>query len=127
MSRVVIAFAAIFEALVGVALMIAPVFFVNLLFGQAVFGAGLALARLAGSCYLSLGIACLPVPVIRLPALHGMLAYNLLAAFFVGYLWFAHHLVGQLLLPAFVLHALLSVLLVWIWLRQKSGGGAARS
>ena len=125
MSKGVIAFAAIFEALVGIALMIAPVFFVNLLFGEKVFGAGVALARLAGFCYLSLGIACLPLPVIRLSALRGMLAYNLLAAFFVGYLWFAHQLVGKLLLPAFVLHAVLSLLLVWVWLRQKSGGGAA--
>jgi hypothetical protein len=114
MSRGIIAFAAILEALVGVALMIAPIFFVNLLFGETVFGAGLALARLAGSCYVSLGIACLPLPVIRLPALRGLLAYNLLAAFFVGYLWFAHQLVGKLLLPAFVLHAVLSFLLVWV-------------
>lgn len=120
MSRGVIAFAAIFEALVGVALMVAPAFSVNLLFGETVFGAGLALARLAGFCYLSLGIACFPFPVMRLSALRGMLAYNVLAAFFVGYLWFAHQLVGKLLLPAFVLHAVLSLLLVWIWLKQKS-------
>jgi len=125
MNKGVIAFAAIFEALVGVALMIAPVFFVNLLFGENVFGAGLALARLAGFCYLSLGIACLPLPVMRLSALRGVLAYNLLAAFFVGYLWFTHQLVGKLLLPAFVLHAALSLLLVWVWLRQKSNGGDA--
>ena len=56
----------------------------------------------------------------RVPALRGMLVYNLLAAFFVGYLWFTHQLVGKLLLPAFVLHAVLSILLVWVWLRQKS-------
>ncbi len=125
MSKAVIAFAAIFEALVGIALMIAPVFFVNLLFNEMVSGAGLALARLAGFCYLSLGIACLPFPVIRLPALRGLLSYNLLAAFLVGYLWFAHQLVGKLLLPAFVLHAVLSILLVWVWLRLRSNGGDA--
>ena len=120
MSKGVIAFAAIFEALVGVALMIAPVFFVNLLFGETVFCFFLALARLAVFCYFSLAIACFPWPLIRLPALRGMFFYTLLAFFFVGYLWFTHQLVGKLLLPAFVLHAVLSILLVWVWLRQKS-------
>jgi hypothetical protein len=120
----VFAFAAIFESLVGIALMIAPAFFVNLLFAETVSGAGLALARLAGFCYLSLGIACYPSSGVTLPALRGLLAYNMLAGFFVGYLWFTHQLVGKLLLPAFVLHALLSLLLTWIWLKQKSGVGA---
>jgi hypothetical protein len=59
-----------------------------------------------------------------MPALRGLLAYNMLAGFFVGYLWFTYQLVGKLLLPAFVLHALLSLLLTWIWLKQKSGVGA---
>jgi hypothetical protein len=50
--------AAVIEAATGLALMIYPLLLSNLLLGEDVSGAGMALGRVAGFALLGLGLAC---------------------------------------------------------------------
>ena len=81
--------AAAIEAATGLALMIYPPILSRLLLGEGVFGAGIALGRIAGFALLSLGLACWPgiKPLDRnTPALRALLLYNLLATLYLAYL-----------------------------------------
>jgi len=110
--------AAVIEAATGVALMIYPPLLSHLLLGEDVFGAGIALGRIAGFALLSLGLACWPgiKPLDRnTPALRALLLYNLLATLYLAYLGIRGRPVGSLLWPAVVIHAVLSLLLGRAW------------
>jgi hypothetical protein len=106
--------AAAIEAATGLALMIYPPILSRLLLGEDVFGAGIALGRIAGFALLSLGLACWPgiKPLDRnTPALRALLLYNLLATLYLAYLGIRGRPVGSLLWPAVALHGVLSLLL----------------
>jgi hypothetical protein len=47
-----------------------------------------------------------------------MLTYSLLAALYLGYLGIVGEWVGILLWPAVGVHAVLSALLAWAWIRE---------
>ena len=61
---------------------------------------------------LALVIACWPrADAVPRPALHAVLAYNLLAALYLAWLGVAHRPMGILLWPAVAEHALVALLL----------------
>ena len=111
--------AAVLEAATGLALMIRPPFLSHLLLGEGVSGAGMALGRVAGFALLGLGLACWPgleSAGVNTPALRALLTYNLLATLYLAYLGIGGRLVGSLLWPAVVIHAVLTLLLARAWL-----------
>src|SRR4051812_2428251 len=113
MLKRVLPFAAIAEALTGLALLIDPALVGSLLFGEKLIGAAAAVARVAGIALIALGIACGP----RAP-LPGMLTYSALVTLYLAYLGLAAGLHGVLLWPAVALHGVLTVLLT-VRLMQK--------
>lgn len=118
-DRALLRLTAVIEAATGLALIIHPALVVGLLLGGDISGAGLALGRVAGFGLLSLGVACWPLTEASLPALRGMLTYNVLAAVFFATLWLSGQLVGKLLPPVALLHAVLALLLARAWLRSS--------
>ena len=101
-----LAFAAIGEAVTGLALLIAPSLVGQLLLGEQLAGIAIPVARVSGIALIALGIACWP----GLPLL-GMLTYSALVTLYLAYLGFAVGLTGVLLWPAVILHVILTALL----------------
>ena len=106
MKRVLI-FAAVGEAATGVALLIVPSLVGQLLFGGALTGIAIPVARVAGIALIALGVACWPGT-----PLAGMLTYSAAVTLYLAYLGFAGGLSGILLWPAVVLHVILTALLI---------------
>jgi hypothetical protein len=116
-----LALTAAIEAATGLALMVHPALVVRLLLGADVFGAGLALGRVAGFALLALGLGCWPsreAPSGVPPALRAMLTYNLLVTIYLIYLGIGGELVGSLLWPAVAIHAVLTLLLASAWVKS---------
>jgi hypothetical protein len=100
------------EGATGVALIADPSFVVRVLLGVGLAGGGIAIGRLAGIALLCLGLACWPSGDGPSPrATRALLNYNLLAAFYLGYLRVGGGFFSYLLWPACALHALLALLL----------------
>ena len=110
MKKVLI-FAAIGEAVTGLALLIVPSLVGRLLLGEELTGLALPVARVAGIALIALGIACWPGP-----PLVGMLTYSAVVTLYLAYLGFAVGLTGVFLWPAVALHGVLSILLGRAWL-----------
>ena len=107
-------FAAIGEALTGLALLIAPSLVSQLLLGEQLAGVAVPIARVAGMALIALGIACWPGP-----PLVGMLIYSGAVTLYLAYLGFAGDFSGVVLWPAVTLHAVLSILLGRAWLATE--------
>ena len=110
--------AAVIEAATGLALIIHPPLLSQVLLGEGVSGAGMALGRVAGFALLSLGLACWPdreSSRANTPALRALLTYNLLATLYLAYLGLGGQSVGSLLWPAVAIHAVLTLLLARAW------------
>ena len=105
MKKVLI-FAAVAEALTGVALLVVPSMVGQLLLGQQLAGVALPVARVTGIALIALGIACWPATPFA-----GMLVYSSIVMLYLGYVALAGEFVGVLLWPAVAIHALLSILL----------------
>jgi hypothetical protein len=108
------------EALTALALIFLPDIVAQVLLGNVLGPAGLAVARLAGVALMALAVmawAARQTPG-RSPALLAMLTYNVLAALYLATLDVEGVMVGKLLLPAVVVHAVLSVLLLRAWLSR---------
>jgi hypothetical protein len=123
----VLGLVAILEAATGLALMIQPALGAQLLFGDGVSGAGMALSRVAGVALLALGVACWPGRQAgsgEVPAFRAMLTYSLLVTIYLVYLGGVKHLAGVLLWPAVAAHVVFMLLLVAVWRkdRQRPGG-----
>ncbi len=110
----VLIFAAIGEAIAGLALLAAPSLVGQLLLGVEPSGVAIPLARVAGIALAALAIACWPGPPIA-----GMLTYNAAVTLYLGYVGLGGDFAGILLWPAVALHAVLSVLLGRAWLATK--------
>ena len=113
MKKVLI-FAAVAEAVTGLALLIVPSLVGQLLLGEELTGIAVPVARVAGIGLIGLGIACWPGP-----PLVGMLTYSTVVALYLAYLGFAGGLTGVLLWPAVALHLVLSILLGRAWLATE--------
>jgi len=122
--RSLLTFAAVTEIGTGLALMADPGIVVRLLLGADIVGVGLVPGRCFGIALLALGLTCLPGrqrTEAGSPAFQGMLVYNALIALFLVYLFEARHLGGLLLWPAAVLHAVVALLLAWLWHDERRG------
>jgi hypothetical protein len=53
------------------------------------------------------------------PRLRAMLIYNVLTAVYLGYLCFGRESIGKLLLPAFAVHAVLTILFVGVAFKHQ--------
>jgi hypothetical protein len=116
-----LAFAAGCEVAVGLVLMVSPSFVIWLLLGAQLSPPGEAIGRVAGFGLLGLGVACWPqTPSPNRQSLLGLITYNVLAALFFFYLGIRHELVGVLLWPGAVFHAILSVLLSRLFVVSKT-------
>jgi hypothetical protein len=111
-ARNVLLFSLAAEGGTGIIVILAPGLVAPLLFGADVSGVGVAYGRLLGMALLALVIACWPhADTVPRPALHAVLAYNLLAALYLVWLGIVHRPTGILLWPAVVEHALVALLL----------------
>jgi hypothetical protein len=111
--------AALGEALTGLALLAYPPIVVRVLFGSEISGAGMVMSRIAGLGLIGLGVACWPSRT-GLQSLYGMLTYSVLVMLYLLRIGIRGAPLGPLLWPAVVVHAALSVLLLWICLRPAN-------
>ena len=111
----VLKFAAIGEAITGLALLIIPSLVSWLLLGTELTGISIPIARVTGIALLGLGIACWP----NWTALCGMLTYGTLVTVYLTYLGIRGERVGPLLWPAVALHAVLTLLLGRVWFKRQ--------
>jgi hypothetical protein len=102
--------AAVEAAATGLILLLGPILFGRLIFGAELSEQGQALGRLTGIALLGFALTSWPAPSLW-PVTRAMLAYNLLATVYLGYLGIMGTLVGALLWPAVVLHLLFTALL----------------
>jgi hypothetical protein len=99
-----------------------------LLFGSDVTGAGVAFGRLLGVSLLALAIACWPgAGAVSRPAVHAVVAYNLLAAMYLAYIGLMHRPGGILLWPAAAEHALVTLLLAMRMHRERVAASPLQS
>lgn len=120
LTKKLLALAAVGEAAVGLALLIDPPLVGKLLLGTGqLAGAGLVIARVTGVALIGLGVSCWPGST----ALSGMLIYSLVLTLYLAGLGLGGAFVGVLLWPAVVLHAILTGLLAWAWLRDRPNVG----
>ena len=96
------------EGATGTALLLVPSLVGQLLFGTELTGIAVIVARMTGIALICLSIACWPGP-----PLLGMLLYSAAVALYLASIGFAGSLTGILLWPAFVLHILMTLLLIW--------------
>jgi hypothetical protein len=112
-----LSFAAVAEALTGVALMAVPSIVGRLLLGADLSGVTVPVARVAGMALVGLGVACYPGEAAS-RGLSGMLVYSLLATLYLVYLGLGGEWAGSLLWPAAAIHAALTVLLAASWFKK---------
>jgi hypothetical protein len=118
----VLGLAAVLEAATGLALVIQPALVAQLLFGDGVAGAGMALSRVAGCALLALGVACWPSREVEsgiARSARALLTYSLLVTIYLVYLGIVAHLAGILLWPGVAAHAVWILLLVAAWRRER--------
>jgi hypothetical protein len=114
-----IAVAAAVEVAAGLIFIVSPTLVVRLILNTDLNAAGEAVGRVAGFGLLGLGLACWPGSTRvsgKSAAARGLLAYNLLATVFFIYLGVRGTMVGMLLWPAAVLHAVLAIALARVFL-----------
>ena len=110
-----LAFAVVTEVATGLALIFKPALVVRLLLGVEASGMEMVIARCFGIALFGLSFACWPDrqrSVSNTAAFRGMLIYNALIAAYLAYLGTVAHLVGLLLWPGVILHAVVTVLMV---------------
>jgi len=121
MKKVLI-FAAIGEAVTGVALLLVPLLVGQLLFGVELTGIAIPVARVLGIALVALSVACYPGEAAS-RGFYGMLTYSLLATVYLVYLGLAGEWVGSLLWPAAAIHAVSTFLLAVAWLKERQFKG----
>jgi len=114
----VLPFAAVAEAVTGLALLTVPSLIGWLLLGEELTGIAIPVARVAGIALVALGIACWPGP-----PRFGMLTYSAAVTLYLAYVGVAGGLGGILLWPAVVVHATLTGFLSWAALVRGEAKG----
>jgi hypothetical protein len=101
------------ELVTGLVAIAAPGLLVHLLFSADLASGGRAIGRVGGFGLLSLAIACWPRHgENHTQAIRGLFVYNVLAACYLGYLKVTGEFSSLLLLPACIVHGLLTLLFV---------------
>jgi hypothetical protein len=98
--------AALAEGTTGAALLIVPSLVGRLLLGDELAGIAMVVARVAGIALIALAVACWPGP-----PLIGMLIYSATVTLYLAYLGVGSAVIGILLWPAVVVHAIVTALL----------------
>src|SRR5438552_17810775 len=112
--RKVLTFAAVFEAVTGLALLIVPSLVGRLLLGAELTDA-IPVARVAGIALVALGVCCWPGST----ALGGMLTYSAGVTVYLAYIGVSGNWVGKLLWPAVVVHAVITLILIRAWFQLR--------
>ncbi len=122
--RSVVAFSALVETGASLGLLALPALVVELLLGTKPSPAAVPVVRVAGILMLALGVAAWPArpPAPSASAFRGLLLYNALFAAYFAFLGAVRHVGGPLLWPAVVVHAAITLLLLWTS-RMKARGG----
>ncbi len=121
-TKTLVRVSAAIEAATGVALIAVPELVARVLLGADLTASGVAVARVAGFGLFALGLACWPGEGDATPsAVRALVAYNLLAGLYLGYLRVGGGFVSYLLWLACALHLVLGFLLLW------TAYGSARS
>jgi len=115
MKQRLLAAAALGEAATGLILLIYPPMVIKLLFGANIARPEVVLSRIVGIALMGLAVACSPSRVAQSQAVAGMLTYSGLAMLYLLYIGISGELIGLLLWPAVVVHAILTMLLPWVW------------
>jgi hypothetical protein len=118
MKNKALALAAALEMGTGLLLLAWPQIVVRLLFGVEISGIGVVVSRFGGICLVGLGVACWPGND-QPRAFYGMVTYSTLALLYLTYIGVRGEMVGVLLWPAVVAHAILVVLLVRVRYRER--------
>lgn len=126
-SKSLLVLASIIETSTGLVLMVQPALVIRLLLGGDVSGDGIAVGRMAGFALIAFGYACWPWKEVSFPALRAMLIYNALALTYFVYLRLEGEFVGTLLLPAIVVHAILTLLFAWACWNHQDGISLSRA
>jgi Na+-driven multidrug efflux pump len=113
-----LAIAAVAEAGTGLILLFYPPIVVRLLFAAEIAGAAVVVSRFAGISLIALGIACWPGHGAKW-TLCGMLTYSLLVTLYLIYLGVGGEWTGTLLWLAVAAHAVLTILLAWVWFKER--------
>jgi hypothetical protein len=101
------------ELVTGLVAIAAPSLLANVLFSTGLTPAGEAIGRVCGFGLLSLAIACWPRDgEDHTQAIRGLFVYNVLASCYLGYLKVTGEFTSLLLLPACIVHGLLTLLFV---------------
>jgi hypothetical protein len=101
------------ELVTGLVAIAAPSFLVHLLFSAELTPGGEAIGRVGGFGLFSLAIACWPRDgKDHAQAIRGLFLYNLLAFCYLGYLRITGDFSSYFLLPACLVHGLLTLLFV---------------
>jgi hypothetical protein len=116
--KTLLALVAVGEAATGLVLLVYPPILVKLLFGAEIAGVGVVMSRIAGISLIALGLACWPGDI-GAPALRGLLTYSTLATVYFIYLGIGGEWSGKLLWPAVAVHAVLTILLVYAWFKER--------
>jgi hypothetical protein len=109
LQRYVVMAAAWLEIVVGAVVFTVPDILCQLLFAERPEGVALVLARFAGVGLFSLGISCVPKATgSHRSAVFGLFVFNFAVAILFGWVGVATKLVGVLLWPVVVLHAVIA-------------------
>jgi hypothetical protein len=101
------------ELVTGLVAIASPSVLANLLFSVGLTRGGEAIGRVGGFGLLSLAIACWPRDgEVHTQAVRGLFFYNVLASSYLGYLKVTGEFSSLLLLPACIVHGLLTLLFV---------------
>ena len=124
----IVSVSAAIEAATGLVLLIAPQLFASLVLGTGFDQAGVVVARVCGVALLSLGLACWPEEHVSVgeggtAVARALLTYNASIAAYFAYLRILGGYRGILLVPAILLHVVITTLLVKHYARR----GAARA
>lgn len=122
-TRILFNASAIVEVLIGLALLVAPLFVIAMLLGDGLGPTGVAVARVLGIGLLSVGVAGWESPGqdARLAPRAGLCIYNVGAAVVLVILGAYGGMNGLLLWPVVVLHALFGTVMLWVMLTPARG------
>lgn len=98
--------AAIGEIVTGLGLILVPSLVAQLLLGEELAGAAIAVARVAGIALVGLGVACWPGPPVA-----GMLLYGAAVTIYLAFIGVVAGQAGIVLWPAVALHFVLTIFL----------------
>ena len=115
----------IVELLLGIFLILLPVNVIVLLFGVDPGRDLIMVSRLTGIAYLCFGISCFPSKATEgnlygSNAYRSMFLYNFLAAVYLGYAKFALGYDGIILLPAVILHSIITLYFLYLSIKKNN-------